>query len=328
MPHDPPDIATAGLERDALSEVLAELRPKGVSYGRCHLRGDWGIDFNAVEAARFHFLAEGSAWIRAEQDGGWIELQPGDAVLLSQGTRHVLAAQPHATARPLEQFALEPWGDRSAHLRFGEAGTPSLLYCGTVSFESHATHPLFGLMPAVLSVRQVGTATLRALLDAMAEELQAQRPGAASILTRLADTLLVTLIRAWAESQAAQTRGLGAALRDPRVGRALLAMHRQPGHRWSVESLAEQAVLSRSAFAQRFTAATGQPVAGYLARLRMTLAQDWLSRSRITVAEVAAQLGYESEASFSRAFRRLHGVPPRDARSARGTAIVSPRTVN
>ena len=322
-------VSSPASEPDPFSEVLMDLRPAGVSYGRCEVRGAWGIAFEPIRAARFHFLAHGSAWIRIEGQE-WQELRAGDAVLLPWGAGHALAAQPDSPTQPLRELRLEPWGERTYKVRIGQDGAPpSLLFCGTVEFETGALHPLLDLMPVVLTVRAANEKdiSLRALLDAMAEEAKAQRVGAATVLTRLADAVVVKLLRAWYEEHR-EPSGLLAAMRDRRIGRALVAIHRRPGDRWTVESMAAEAHLSRSAFSERFSAVVGRPVASYLAQLRMHLASQWLRHPHSTIAEVAIRLGYESEASFSRAFKRLQGIRPSEWRGvAEPLTAVSPGPV-
>jgi AraC-like DNA-binding protein len=152
------------------------------------------------------------------------------------------------------------------------------------------------------------------LLDAMAGEALAQRVGAATVLTRLADAVIARVVRTWVETQCADPTGWLGAIRDPKIGRALAAIHRRPGERWSVEALAGIAGTSRSMFFERFTSAVGIPPTQYLTRWRMRLATLWLRNERLTVTEVARRLGYESEASFSRAFKRISGCSPSDLR--------------
>jgi AraC-like DNA-binding protein len=296
---------------DPLSEVLQDLRLSGVSYGRCELTAPWGIDFPPLSVARFHFVAEGEGWLFSEA-AGEMRLQAGDVVLLPRGTGHALADTPRGATRPIDDFPLEAIGDRTYRLHGGGGGARALLFCGSVGFDEPAIHPLLELMPPALLVRgaAAGDATLPMLLDTMAAEVVAQRIGAATMLTRLADVVITKIIRSWVEARGGDTTGWLAAIRDPKIGRALAAIHRRPQHPWSVAALAEIAQTSRSMFSQRFTAVVGVPAAHYLTRWRMHLATAWLQRDRVTVSEVAMRLGYESEASFSRAFKRLVGVPP------------------
>jgi AraC-like DNA-binding protein len=305
---------------DPLSEVLQDLRLSGVSYGRCELTRPWGIDFPARPEARFHFVADGECWLRVPPLG-WTQLRAGDAALIPRGTAHAMADAAHEPTAVIDDLPVEEIGDRFYDLRAGGGGSRTMLCCCSVSFEEPALHPLLELMPPVLLVRGAGSddATLPALLDAMAAEVTSHRVGTATILTRLADVVITRVIRAWveAESRSDETTGWLVAIRDPQIGRALAALHRRPGQRWSVETLAEVANTSRSIFAERFAAVVGMSPVRYLARWRMRLATLWLRDPRITVAEVAARLGYESEASFSRAYKRLLGVPPSAVRAER-----------
>lgn len=299
------------LPSDPLSEVLQDLRLSGVSYGRCELRRPWGISFPPQGAARFHFVAAGDCWLHSPELG-WTPLHAGDVALLPRGTGHALADTADGQTKPIDEFPLEEIGDKSYRLAAGGEGTRTLLFCGSVNFDEPAVHPLLQLMPPALIVRGAATddATLPVLLNTMAEEVAGQRVGAATVLTRLADAVITRLVRAWVEARTEDATGWLAAIRDPKIGRALAAIHRTPGHPWSVEALADIANISRSVFSERFTSVVGVPVARYLARWRMQVASEWLRSDRMRVAEVAARLGYESEASFSRAFKRLMGVPP------------------
>ena len=203
-------------------------------------------------------------------------------------------------------------GDSVYQLRAGGSGVAAFPVCCAVGFEASAVHPLLELMPEVLHVRGGGSQdpSLPSLLDAMASELSAQRVGAATVMARLAGIVITRLVRAWAESRSNETTAWLAAIRDPQIGRALAAFHRRPHEAWSVVSLAAAAHQSRSLFSERFTAVLGMPPARYVARWRMHLASNWLRHERSTVADVAARLGYESEPSFSRAFKRFMGASP------------------
>jgi AraC-like DNA-binding protein len=301
--------------RDALSEVLADLRLSDGSYGRCELTNPWGIDFPPLAQARFHFVVSGECWLRAPKRG-WVELHAGDVVLMPQGVHHALANKPNGRVKPLARMPLEEIGDRTYQMRAGGSGAKNILVCCSVGFDQPAIEPLLRLMPPMLLVRAGAREdpVLPVLLDAMAEEVLGRRVGAATIMTRLADVVITRVIRAWVESRSEDTHGWLAAIRDPYIGRALAAIHQQPGERWSVESLAEVAMTSRSVFSERFSAVIGMPPARYLAQWRMNIAKAWLRDDQRTVADTAAKLGYDSEAAFSRAFKRWSGVPPSEMR--------------
>jgi AraC-like DNA-binding protein len=309
------------LAPDPLSEVLQDLRLSGVSYGRCELASPWGIEFPAQSEARFHFVAAGGCWLHTP-DQKWIQLHAGDVALLPQGRGHALTHKPRGKTKSIDELPLDEIGDRTYRLRAGGAGAQTILACCSVIFRQPALHPLLELMPPTLLVRgaAVADASLPVILDAMGDEVLAQRIGAATVMTRLADVVITRVVRAWVETRKEDTSGWLAAIRDPKIGRALAAIHQRPGHAWSVESLADVAQTSRSMFSERFAAIVGVPPARYLTRWRMHLASVWLRHERLSVGETAAKLGYESEASFSRAFKRELGVPPselrRPARSA------------
>jgi AraC-like DNA-binding protein len=302
---------------DALSEVLQDLRLSEGSYGRCELSRPWGIDFPSESAARFHFVVEGRCWLHTSSSG-WIPLEIGDVALLPHGISHALSDVAKAPNKTIDELPLEPIGDRVYRLREGGGGAKTLLTCCTVKFENPAVHPLIELMPPLLLVRAAGTTdpVLPLLLDAMADEVRGERMGSATVMTRLADVVITRVVRSWVEGRPKDTTGWLAAIRDPSIGRALAHIHRRPGDPWSVESLADAARTSRSIFSERFAAVVGMPPARYLARWRMHLATSWLQQNGRTVGEVATQLGYRSEASFSRAFKRFVGFPPSALRPA------------
>ncbi len=302
---------------DALSEVLAELRLSGVSYCRTEMTAPWGIEVPADEGAVFHFVAEGGCWLRTASLPPQ-RLAAGDLVLLPRGAGHALVDDPDGAARPVRALSREPIGERSFRLRGGGGGAGALLVCCDLGFEQSSVHPLLQLMPEVLLVRAAEAAdpSLVMLLETMAAELAAQRIGGATVMARLADAILTRVLRGWVEARAGETTGWLAAIRDPQIGRALAAIHRRPEHAWSVTALAEVAGMSRSLFSDRFTAVVGASPAHYVARWRMHLARTWLRADR--VSDVAARLGYQSEAAFSRAFKRAVGHAPSKLRSSVG----------
>lgn len=307
----PRETSDSRLDPDPLSAVLQDFRMLGVGYGRCELTRPWGIQFPPQKIARFHFVAHGECWLRAPTLG-WIPLHTNDVVLLPHGLGHALADTAEGKTKPLEEIALEEIGDRVYRMSEGGGGLQTLLFCCSINFDEPAIDPVLELMPPVLLVRGGGAedATLHPLLDSMAEEVAAQRIGGATVLTRLADVVVARVIRAWVERREGNSAGWLAAIRDPKIGKALAAIHRRPGTDWSVKSLARLSQMSRSMFSEHFASVVGVPPARYLARWRMHLASTWLQNHRLTVSETALRLGYESEASFSRAFKKVLGVPP------------------
>ena len=205
--------------------------------------------------------------------------------------------------------------DRYEILRHGEGGAPTTLVCGAVRFDHPAARNLLELLPATILVEASASPSpqldwMQTTLRLMAAEARELRPGGEAVITRLADILVVQAIRSWIETDpAAQTGWLGA-LQDPQIGRAIALIHRDPARAWTVGSLARELAMSRSALAARFTELVGEPVMHYVTRWRMQLATGILQEEGATAAELAFRLGYRSEAAFSRAFKRVVGVPP------------------
>jgi AraC-like DNA-binding protein len=296
---------------DALSEVLQDFRLSGVNYGRCALRHPWSITFPQQPLLRFHFVSEGPCWVHTEAEG-WQELSAGDLVLLPQGVEHRLASSPDVTGNSITSCQVTRHGGNVCEVVQQGEGDASMIFCGSMALGAYALHPLINLMPAIVRSRDIATndPMINPLLEAMAIEASEPRMGSATILARMADLLTARLIRCWVKGNDSSTTGWLAAIRDPHLGRALVAMHRAPGNNWTLESLSVLAGQSRSVFAERFSAILGEGAAHYLARLRMQLAEEWLGQNGMPVAEVASKLGYESEASFARAFKRITSVSP------------------
>jgi AraC-like DNA-binding protein len=188
-------------------------------------------------------------------------------------------------------------------------------------FNVDKRHPLLNLMPDVMRTSDLAKSepTIPPLLDAMMREVEMNRVGAGGILSRLADVLTATIIRTWVEHGCGDASGWLAAVRNPEVGRVLAAIHLDPAHDWSVNELARHMGASRSGFAQRFVSVVGETPARYVARMRMHQAHEWLREGQ-RVATVAERLGYDSEASFSRAFKRVIGASPSHFREKRNGA--------
>lgn len=295
---------------DALTDVLHELRLADSYYCRSELTAPWGLAIPARESASFHFVAEGACWLLAGPEP--LRLEAGDLVLLPHGRGHRLADDPASRPVGIHELPHERLAQDAAVLRHGGGGEPALLLCGGVRFEV-ADHPLVGLLPDVLHVRADGgrgERQLAATVAAMALEAAHPRPGSATVITRLADVLVVHAIRSWLETSPEARTGWLGALRDDEIGRALALIHHHPDRRWTVGSLAAAVHMSRAAFAQRFTELVGTSPMAYLTSRRMQLAASWIRAGELAPGEVAPRLGYGSVAAFSRAFKRHVGTPP------------------
>jgi AraC-like DNA-binding protein len=296
---------------DPLTEMMRGLRLDGVAYGRCVMAEPWGVLFPAQSAARFHFIGAGSAFLHAPSNE-WVELKPGDAVLVPRGAEHVLASAHDVPAEPIERYEVKPLCGNIFDVSCYGDGPKTLLFCGSMRFSIDGLHPLLALMPDVMRAHELvkNEPSVPHLLEAMMREVAIDRVGSGAMLARLADVLAATIVRAWVEGGCGDATGWLAAVRDPQVGRVLAAIHLEPSRDWSVAALARIMGASRSGFAERFADIVGETPARYVLSVRMHQARQWLTRERATVATIARRLGYDSEASFSRAFKRVLGVAP------------------
>ncbi|MFD1986202.1 AraC family transcriptional regulator [Mesorhizobium newzealandense] len=304
-----------------LTDMLRGLRLDGVDYGRCELGEPWAVLFPAQQAARFHFIGRLGCWLFSPS-GEWLNLKAGDAVLLPSGAEHVLASAPGVHAEPIESYSVEPLQDNVFNVSNGGHGAKTLLFCGSMHFNLGGSHPLLGMMPDMMRAGELmaGEPGIPHLLEAMASEVTMNRPGSGGMLARLADVLAASIIRSWVENSGSDTTGWIAAIRDRDIGRVLAAIHMQPDRNWTVEALAREMGASRSAFAERFAAIVGETPARYVSRVRMHQARLWLMDERMRISVVAARLGYDSEASFSRAFKRIVGIAPSHLRTVNGNS--------
>jgi len=299
------------LPSDPLSEMLRGLRLDGVEYGRCRPASPWATAFPAQEAARFHFIQSGSAVLRLEGQNDWLELRAGDAVLVPRGNAHVVAEHPNVPPVPFERYGRTKICSGVYDVKCQERPGETQIFNGSLRFNLDRLHPLLQMMPDVMTTTDLARSepTIPHLLEAMAREVDLDRVGAGGILARLADVLMATMIRTWVEHGCGKTNGWIAAVRSPDVGRVLAAIHLEPERDWSVAELARHMGASRSGFAERFAKVVGETPARYVARVRMHQARLWLKEG-MRVSVIADRLGYDAEASFSRAFKRIIGAPP------------------
>jgi AraC-like DNA-binding protein len=280
------------------------------------------VAFPAQRSARFHFVGSGGCWLRTAGTD-WVRLKPGDAVLLPHGSFHVLASAPDVPAVDIDSLARVPVSENiylvgdPRQARPAEDGAPAdVMFCGALRFNLDPLHPLIAMMPAVMLTGDLAQkdATVPALLEAMEREVALDRIGACGILARLADALAASIIRAWVECGCSDSTGWVAAVRCPRIGKVIAAVHADPERDWNVPEMAALMGASRSSFAEAFTRTLGESPAKYVAKVKMFQARRWIAQDGMRVATAADRLGYESEASFSRAFKRVIGHAPSAAR--------------
>jgi len=308
---------------DPLGEALHFLRMSGTFYARSEFSAPWGLELPPLSGClMFHVVTAGRCWLETSGAESRV-LQPGDLALVPHGEGHRLVSEPGASAAKLFDLPRETVSERYEILRHGGGGAHTSLVCGAVRFDHPAAHHLVKLLPRVIAVEASSSHQewIQATLRFMASEARELRPGGETVITRLADILVIQAIRSWIEQDpAAQTGWLGA-LQDRQIGRAIALIHRQPERAWTVATLAAEAAMSRSAFAARFTERVGEPAMHYVARWRMHVATSWLRDDDAPLSDVAGRLGYQSEAAFSRAFKRFVGVSPGAVRRVVGQTV-------
>lgn len=268
--------------------------------------GDWQVDGSDHAGAQFHLISRGSCYLHLDSEAEPRPLRGGDLCVFPRGGWHLLTP---------ERIP------RAAGSRFGERGAGPFadLVCGAFELGDGTPAALLDALPDVIVVpaEQVD-AGFRSLLHLLADEALSAQPGAKVVMDRLADALLVMVLRYHMRHAKQPSSGILAAIADPRLGRALLAMQQRPGDLWSLSALAAQAGMSRTAFAARFVQVLGATPMAYLTGLRMAEAKRLFNDPNNSVARVAGLLGYETEAAFRRAFKRVVGDSPgRVRRSAR-----------
>lgn len=298
------------------------MRLRGIRYRRIQVTPPFGIGFGTVEGwAQFHFIARGPVLLRSP-GGALHTLDTGDALLLPRGGKHSLLSAPDEPSRDIASFESATLGEAVSSVyacpKDSCPTTRALIFSGCMEFDLAGMHPLVTLMPEVM---HVGTLLNRhpeilPMLEAMERETCTERAGFAGILARLADVVSAFIVRGWVECGCGDASGWIEALRDPRLGRVISALHRDPGRHWTVAELAAQMGSSRSVFAERFLAVTGMTPHRYVTELRMRLAAQWIGRDRMPIETAAQRLGYGSQAAFSRAFKRITGQSPGAVRAA------------
>ena len=289
------------------------LRLTGTLYCRAEMSAPWGLIMpDLVESMMFVIVTSGKGWLAMDGQEPMLVGQ-GSMVLLPHGNSYRLLSHPGAEAVPLFDVPVEKVSERYEIMHHGGGGEITRATSGVVQFDHVAAKRLVSLLPQVLRVDawdDDAGSWIQSTLALIAREASAMRPGGETVMTRLADILVIQAIRAWLDGAPEANLGWLAALRDRQVGRALAVMHRRPEQDWSVAELAGEAGMSRSAFSARFTEMVGQPAAQYLAQWRLHLARARLLETREPVASVARRAGYQSEAAFGRAFKQFFGLPP------------------
>lgn len=301
---------------DPLGDALHALRLSGTFYCRSEMTAPWGIELPPMpESLMFHIITEGSAWLTFP-NGAQHLLETGDFALVPQGRGHSLVDSPETPAINLFDYERPLLSPRYELLEIKGGGAPTSLICGVGSVKDPAAERMIGLLPSIIRMQAAtpGNEWLRSSVELMVREARDLGPGGDAVITRFSDILVFQAIRHWLQNDPHAKIGWLGALQDPQVGRALSLIHRDPTQAWTVERLAEAVGVSRSGLASRFADLVGQTPMSYLRQWRFEIARNWLRDTDQTLAEIAERLGYESEASFSRAFTKATGQRPGSVR--------------
>lgn len=314
---------------DPLSDVLRTVRLTGALFFLTDAASPWAMELPAASTfapiilpgaqrlISYHIVTNGSCW------GGLVgeppvRLEAGDILLIPHGDPYVMSIESAIAAEQSPKWILEFFRQMAAgELPFvvteGGGGSSRVqLACGFLGCDARPFNPVLTTLPRLVHLRRPrsGADRLDHLIDFALAESSQPRSGGQCVLLRLSELMFIEVVRRYLASLPAQETGWLAGLQDPVVGRALCLLHRSPAQRWTVENLAKEAGFSRSGLADRFTHFIGQPPMQYLAHWRMQLAASLLADGAAKVCAVALNVGYDSEAAFSRAFKKIVGASP------------------
>jgi AraC-like DNA-binding protein len=334
----PPEFLTETPDRaeamDALSDVLRVMRLKGGVFLHGQFCDPWCITVKVepescspylgetAHVIPYHFVLEGRMRVGME-DGNEFELTAGESVMFPRNDAHLLGSDLTRRAVPSRDFVQRPIEGGLYSMIVGSGRAPTRIVCGFLGTEQVQGNPVVGALPAALHLDgRPGSAGewIRSTFHHAAEEIAAGRMGSEVVMSRLSELLFVEAIQRYAESLDGGQAGWLAGLKDPYVSRALALLHARVGEAWTVDALGREVGLSRSALADRFVEVLGVPPMHYLANWRIHVAAYELINSKKPIAQVAEEVGYDSEASFTRAFKRVMESPPATWRRQRNAA--------
>ncbi|HEY5215164.1 MAG TPA: AraC family transcriptional regulator [Acidobacteriaceae bacterium] len=308
---------------DPITDIFKTMHVTAFGQHRLEATAPWGLiqekqpeekvtpsckRMSPTDLAHFAMLSRGNCWLSMEGMPKPIPLTGGDFFLVARGTSIVLRDSPRT--RPRSTFREIGATAQSNVAHFGGGGVPTTIVCGSFSFDRASLRPITQLLPnfIVIKADQARTLALHNTLQALASEMAEQAPGSGVVATRLAEVLFIQVLRAHIASEPERNKGWLRAVFDPQLGIALSAIHDRLNTPWTVESLAEAAGMSRSAFAARFKELLGQTPLEYVTAWRMQKAIQLLEQRDKKLIDVARLVGYESDAAFSKAFKRVVGA--------------------
>ena len=330
---------------DVLSDVLRTVRLTGAVFFPMETSSPWADEIPAASAfaeivlpgaqqvVSYHIVTEGVCWA-ALQGGSPVRLEAGDILVIPHGDAYIMSSAPGLPSQMSAEMVLEFFREMAAGglpglvVEGGGGPDRAKVICGFLGCDIRPFNPVLEALPGLVHIRRSPATAAEDRLGPVIEfalaESRQQRSGGRCVLLRLSEVLFVEVVRRYLDALPADHTGWLAGLRDPIVGRALTRLHGRPAHAWTLERLTREVAISRSALAERFTQIVGQPPMRYLACWRMQLAARILADSAAKVSSVALDVGYDSEASFSRAFKKIVGVAPAKWRERARSAATPP----
>jgi AraC-like DNA-binding protein len=302
---------------DPIDDVFGSMRVHTSLYARIEAAAPWGVTFVRGPAARFGYVVRGQSWLTLEGRAP-VRVAAGDCWIIVDGAQYSLQDDPKTPT----EFCYKALREHSNHVvKLGGSGDPVTVVTGWFLFDRQGAQPLIDLMPEMILARmdEERSELMQSTLQLLAVETGRPSLGTDIVVSRLADILFIQAIRAHAATCAAEASGWIGALVDPRLSRAFKAIHAKVEHGWTVEELAREAGMSRSAFAARFRESVGLSPLDYVTRWRMFRAGAMLRRGERSMAEIAVKVGYENESAFAKAFKRVTGITPGAYRKQGGT---------
>ncbi len=298
---------------DLLSEILQIVKLRGIIYFHARFQSPWGMEIPAGQFANYHIVTEGECWVITTSADGPVLLRKGDMVLFPGGDSHALVDTLQSEIISADELLNNVRKTHSNEMIFGGEGShSSSLICGHFEYERDCPHPLFETLPAFIHISARENPNARWFTTA--SELAAQISGGDSmgkdaVINRLAETLFIQALADYLESIDSLSSFL-AAMQDRNIGLVLKSIHDEIAHDWSVTELAGIAHMSKSTFSSKFHSMVGEPPIVYLARWRMLKAREMLIGSTMPINLISEKVGYRSEFSFSRAFKKMTGFTP------------------
>ena len=295
---------------DVLTDVLNSLQFKGRVLCYSKFTAPWAVRLKVRNCAYFHFFECGQGWVELDEKRSVTSIAAGEMVILPHGSAHILSDNRKAKSVDVDRL-IQSSDDHI--LRHGGGGSETSMVCGAFTFVNQIGNPIISLLPRIVHVRKDQLSncdSLRALLRMLADEARFPREGSGSIIGHLTGIIFVQAVRAWIQTQPQNQGGWLGALRDKQISAALNLIHKKPDKPWTISRLASEVGMSRSPFANKFTSLVGEPPLTYLTRWRMNLAAGHLRNGQMRIRDIAARVGYESQASFTNAFKRNFAVSP------------------